>query len=470
MEQNFTRTLLAIRPSHELPRHEKTGMNTVRCPAWFIAGVASRQGKTTLTAGLARFHRNAGRRVRVFKTGPDFLDPMILERASGAPVHQLDLWMVGETHCRHLLHDAAREADLILVEGAMGLFDGNPSGADLAERFGIPIVAVIDASAMAGTFGAVAYGLRHYRPGLLFAGVVANRVTGDSHRDMLAESLPDGIPLMATLPRDQSVSLPERHLGLVQADEVDALNDRLEEAAFQIPGTALAKLPQPLVFPDEPVDKLPKLLAGVRIGVAHDMAFGFIYRANLDLLTALEAEVIEFSPLENDTLPKVDALWIPGGYPELYLEALGGNIPMVTALRNHHAAGKPLLAECGGMLYLLESLTDKEGQRGRMVGALPGSALMQPHLANIGMHSLELPEGTLRGHTFHHSRMETPMTPVGMSHPQRPHGNPEPLYRQGRLHASYLHLYFSSNPVASATLFSPRIPMEVVKNPRNDPA
>jgi len=184
------------------------------CPALFIAAPASGQGKTTVTAALAAHHRGQGRRVRVFKTGPDFLDPMILERASAAPVYQLDLWMGGEEHCRQLLQAAAAEADLILIEGVMGLFDGDCSSADLAALFGIPIVVVIDGSAMAQTFGALAHGLATYRPGLPFAGVFANRLAGERHYEMLAESLPSGLASFGWLPRNADIALPERHLGL----------------------------------------------------------------------------------------------------------------------------------------------------------------------------------------------------------------------------------------------------------------
>ena len=181
-------------------------MNGRACPALFLAAPASGQGKTTVTAALARHHRDLGRLVRVFKTGPDFLDPMILERASGAPVYQLDLWMGGEAHCRQLLYQAASEADLILIEGVMGLFDGDSSSADLATRLGIPILAIIDASHMAQTFGALALGLATYRPGLPFAGVFANRVAGERHYQMLAESLPPGLTALGWLPRDADIA------------------------------------------------------------------------------------------------------------------------------------------------------------------------------------------------------------------------------------------------------------------------
>lgn len=418
-----------------------------------VAAPASGQGKTSVTAALARRHRAEGRRVRVFKTGPDFLDPMILERASGQPVYQLDLYMGGEAHCRQLLHEAAREADLILVEGVMGLFDGAPSGADLAALFGIPVLAVIDAAAMAQTFGAIVHGLASYRPDVRVAGVLANRVGGPRHADLLRDCLPAGVAWYGALPRAAALALPERHLGLVQADEVADLAARIEAAAAALPAAA-CRLPDPVAFPAGPAVPLPARLAGVRIAIARDAAFSFLYRANLDLLAALGAELVFFSPLAGDGLPDCDAVWLPGGYPELHLAALAANTALHAALRAHHAAGRPILAECGGMLFLAESLSDAAGRQAAMAGLLPGRALMQTGLAALGLQGVELPEGSLRGHTFHHSRLETELPPLARA------GNPnggagEAVYRSGRLTASYIHFYFPANPDAVACLFLP---------------
>ena len=425
----------------------------VSCPALLIAGCASGQGKTTVTAALARLHLQRGRRVRVFKIGPDFLDPMILERASGNPVYQLDLWMGGTAHCRQLLYEAAGDADVILVEGVMGLFDGDPSSADLAREFGIPVLAVIDAAAMAQTFGAVAHGLASYRNGLRFAGVLANRVGGTAHTGMLAESMPDGLRFFGGLPRDTGLALPSRHLGLVQAEEITDIDSRLERAAAVLEQTAVADLSQAVTFELEEAVTLPKLLDGCRIAVARDPAFSFVYRANLDLLRGMGAELVFFSPLADAVLPGADSLYLPGGYPELHLERLAANAGLKAAIHVHHARGKPIVAECGGMLYLLESLTDAQGRRAAMAGLLPGHATMQTRLANLGLQSAALPEGTLRGHSFHHSHMETTLTPLALTEDKRQHGRAEPVYRVGRLHAAYLHLYFPSNPEAAARLF-----------------
>ena len=423
------------------------------CPALLISAPASGQGKTSVTAALARKHRDAGRRVRVFKTGPDFLDPMILQRAGGNPVYQLDLFMVGEADCRRLLHDAALEADLILIEGVMGLFDGAPSSADLATLFGIPVLAVIDARAMAQTFGAVAHGLATWRADIRLAGVLANRVGSARHADMLKTSLPPGLDWYGALPPEAAHALPERHLGLVQADEVADLEARIQHAADALPPEA-CRLPAPVAFEAGAAPPVPPLLQGQRIAIARDAAFSFLYPANLDLLAALGAELVFFSPLAGESLPICNAVWLPGGYPELHLQALAANTALPAALREHHLAGKPVLAECGGMLYLAESLTDADGTRANLAGLLPARAVMQKRLAGLGLQGITLPEGPLRGHTFHHSRLETDLPPLARA--DNPNGGAgEAVYRLGRLTASYMHFYFPSNPEAAAALFLP---------------
>ena len=430
-------------------------MTLQRCPALLVSAAASGQGKTSVTAALARYHRNQGRRVQVFKTGPDFLDPMILARASGYPVYQLDLWMVGEQACQQMLYQAAVTADLVLIEGVMGLFDGTPSSADLAQVLGIPVLAVVEANAMAQTFGAIAYGLAHYRPHLPFLGVLANRVANPGHAALLAESLPPGISYLGTLLRNSAITLPNRHLGLVQAEEINDLEDRLEAAATAIGQTELASLLEPVAFAPSSSTVPPPLLKNVRIGIARDDAFAFIYPANLDLLKKMGAELVFFSPLQDRELPAVDSVYLPGGYPELHLTELATNHAMLTALRQHHRAGKSIYAECGGMLYALETLTDKTGQQAPMLGLLPGHAVLQQRLVSLGMQSALLPEGELRGHTFHHSKMETPLRPLAYGKRQRGDQPGEAIYRLGRLTASYLHLYFPSNPPVAAKLFLP---------------
>lgn len=425
------------------------------CPALFISAPASHQGKTTLSAGLARYHRQQGRRVRVFKTGPDFLDPYVLEQASGHTVYTLDLWMNGEDDCRQLLYAAAAEADLILIEGSMGLFDGTPSSADLAQLFGVPVAAIIDASGMAQTFAAVAHGLATFRPGLPFYGVLANQVASARHAEMLTAALPASLNYLGAVMRQQDMGLPERHLGLVQAQEVADLEARLQRAAAQLANTALAQLPPPVAFQPAQPAVLPRLLDGMRIAIARDIAFSFIYPANVQTLQALGAELHYFSPLADDTLPDCDAVWLPGGYPELHLAHLAAASRCRASLHAHAAAGKPLYAECGGMLYLLDSLTDKQGASGQMLGLLPGHARLGSRLSALGLQQLELDGEVLRGHTFHYSSLDTPIAPLTHASRATGSGQGEPVYRHGSLLASYLHLYFPSNPEACARLFLP---------------
>jgi len=431
-----------------------------RC-ALFVSAPASGQGKTTLTAALARYHAERGRVVRVFKTGPDFIDPMILERASGAAVYQLDLWMGGEAHCRRLLYEAAGAADLLLVEGVMGLHDGAPSSADLAARFGIPVLAVIDAEAMAQTFGAIAFGLARYRPTLPWYGVVANRVAGPGHTELAKAGMPDDMRFLGGIRRDAGFELPERHLGLVQAAEVSDLEQRLSALAAMLDGMELTAMPPEveLSAPDEDLSAdasiLDRPLAGVRLGVARDRAFSFLYPANLDLLRAMGAELVFFSPLTDTELPAVDSLYLPGGYPELHLERLSANRGLAAALEHHVRGGKPAYAECGGMLYLMQSLTDHAGRSAAMAGVLPGHARLHQRLQGLGYHTAPLPGGGVRGHAFHHSTLETPLSPV--CHTERAQSSiaGEAIYRRERLVATYFHGYFPSCPRAVARLFRP---------------
>ena len=432
-------------------------MSSRRCAALFISAPASGQGKTTVTAALARYHASRGRTVQVFKTGPDFLDPMILERASGRAVHQLDLWMGGETHCQRLLYEAAGTAELILVEGVMGLYDGTPSSADLARLFGVPVLAVIDAQAMAQTFGAIAHGLAHYSPGLPFYGALANRVAGEGHARLAQEGTPAGLRFLGGLARQASIELPDRHLGLVQAEEIADLEQRLSASAAALQGTGLESLPPliELAAPDADTPPLEPLLTGVRIAVARDRAFSFLYPANLDLLRAMGAELVFFSPLKDADLPPVDSVYLPGGYPELHMDRLSANRTLARTLQRHVDAEKPVYAECGGMLYLLESLTDARGKRAMLAGILPGHAQLHARLQAIGYQSAPLPGGTLRGHTFHHSTISTALVPSAQTESARDSSRGEAIYRHKRLLATYFHGYFPSNPGAAAQLFRP---------------
>ncbi|KGS08724.1 cobyrinate a,c-diamide synthase [Burkholderia sp. ABCPW 111] len=508
------------------------------CPALFVSAAASGQGKTSVTAALARHHRRLGRRVRAFKTGPDFLDPMLLARASGASVYSLDLGMVGERGCRTLLARAAADADVILIEGVMGLFDGTPSSADLAQAFGVPVAAVISAQSMAQTFAALAFGLARFRPGVPFHGVFANRVGSERHAQLLRGALPASIRWLGHLPRDAQIALPERHLGLHQPDDVADLDARLDRAADAIAHTALAELPPVVEFafeagrdgggtiatpcaaharhrapstpraaddrddvaaaanaateaneaneadeadaadraretiaaanhsdgdgdsaasaaPARATNDAASRLAGKRIAIARDAAFSFIYPANLDQLEALGAELAFFSPLADEPVPDgADALYLPGGYPELHAARLAANATAARSIAAHVAAGRRVVAECGGMLYLSDSLTDADGVKTPMLGLVPGHAAMQRRFAALGMQTLATRFGAMTGHTFHYSRFATPLAPAAAATRPDDGAAGEAVYRHGPIVATYLHAYWPSNPRAAAALFA----------------
>lgn len=426
------------------------------CPALLVAAPASSQGKTTVVAALARLHARQGRKVRVFKCGPDFLDPQIHAIASGAPCQNIDLWMCGEEDARWRLAEAAREADLILIEGVMGLFDGDPSAAELATRLGIPILTVIDGAAMATSFGAIAYGLKHYRPGTPLTAAFANRVGSDYHAELLKQSLPDDIRWMGHLPRDNFAAMPERHLGLLPAAEIADLSARLDRMADALAKTDAALLPPAIEFSTAARPQLPQLLAGMTIAVARDAAFCFLYPANLECLEAMGANLVFFSPLADAALPTCDAAWLPGGYPELHGKALAANRALWAALAKHVAAGKPLFAECGGMMALFETLVDIDGNAHWMGSLIPGTVTMQKKLAALGMQEVALDgHPPLRGHTFHYSSAQAKLEPFTKATRKQGASEGEPVYRQENLTASYLHLYFPSSTVAAAGLFTP---------------
>ena len=434
---------------------------SVECPALFLTAPASNQGKTTITAALARYFSQQGYVVRVFKTGPDYLDPQILAQASGQPVEQLDIWMAGQDYCQQQLFLAAQQADLILVEGAMGMFDGEPSSADLAARFGIPMAIVMDVKGMAQTAAAVASGLASFRDDINVAGLIANRCGSERHAQLIRDALPANLPLLANLKRDEQVVLPERHLGLVQAEEVtEELEERFNAALDwlqQSTDQGLLSLPKPVTFTASAsaaqAARVPPLLAGKTIGVAKDAAFSFIYAANIKALQEMGASIVYFSPLHDSELPEADALWLPGGYPELHAKALSDNLAMRAAIVAFHESGKGILAECGGLLYSLQSLTDLHGTSYPMTGILAGQGAMRGKRGCQGMQTALLPQGEIRGHAHHRSRSDNTPTPVAFGRRQRHPAPGEAIYQHKGLTASYLHLFFPSNLAATAKVF-----------------
>jgi cobyrinic acid a,c-diamide synthase len=285
--------------------------------------------------------------------------------------------------------------------------------------------------------------------------VLANRVGSDRHAQMLQEALPETLRWCGHIAATDEIRLPDRHLGLHQAAEIDDLDTRLDRAADALTQTALTGLPPAVDFgaPAPPV--LPPLLRNRKIAIARDAAFSFVYPANVTLVQALGAQVHYFSPLADEALPAdTDALYLPGGYPELHAAALAGNARSAAAIRAHVAAGKPLVAECGGMLYLLDQLTDTQGVTTPMLGLLPGHATMQTRFTALGMQQIDSVHGPMTGHTFHYSKLDTALVPLRSA--TRPQGDApgEAVYRAGSIVATYMHAYWPSNPAFTAALFN----------------
>lgn len=419
----------------------------MQCPAVLISASASGQGKTLLTAAMARAWVLQGLSVQAFKCGPDFIDSKLLQEATRRPVYNLDLGMCGLEDGKALLYQAAQNVDVIVLEGVMGLYDGTPSTADIAKTFNLPVALVIDASGMAQTFAAVAKGLYDYDNALLKAGVIANKVGSLAHGKMLLESLPTQTPWLGMLQRDEKLALPERHLGLHLADEITGLEHRINTAASLLTQDNAITLPPSVVFESPANPKVQPLLAGKTIAVANDAAFCFIYQANIDCLQSLGAKVVYFSLLEGAALPAADAYWIPGGYPELHLEKISQNHTMRAALQQAVDAHKPILAECGGMLALGEQLNGVPA-----MGLLKGSGHLSPKLQGLGTQHLDIGDKTISAHTFHYAEFKTALTPTW--HARNKYGQGEAVYDYHSITASFLHFYFPSNLQLTAEFFT----------------
>ncbi len=428
------------------------------CKAIMIASPGSRQGKTLLTATLARRAVNQGYRVQVFKMGPDYLDPTILEQASKNTVYNLDLWMMGESHCRQLLYQAAKHHDIILVESLMGLHDHHPSSAHLAALFRLPVLLVINVAKLAQTSAAIVHGLKNNpgsHPQPTIYGVIGNCVGSDNHHRLLHDSITSVSHYIGSIRRDDSMHLPQRHLGLVQGREIDDLDNRLNHAARWLDRCHIDLALPTVRFTGAPSIADPaKPLAGTTIAVAKDAAFGFIYAENIETLNRLGASCLYFSPLNNEPVPPCDALWLPGGYPELHLPRLTQHRQTQASIKQHCMDDKPVLAECGGMMYLGRSIRDLSGSVWKMCDAFEFDCQLHNRFQRVGLQRLATECGTIKGHSFHHSSLRTRMKPT--YHAQTQDGQTgENIYVRGNTHLSYLHYYFRSNPQFISTLFNP---------------
>ncbi len=443
-----------------------------------VAGTSSGVGKTTVTLALIALLRRRGLRVQPFKGGPDFLDTTHHTRIAGRPARNLDTWMLRPEVNRDIFRRALIGADAAIVEGMMGLFDGKEalteigSSAEIAKLLDLPVLLVADAAKSARSLAATVLGFELFDPALSLAGVILNRVGGERHAALLTSAIHGSCRtrVLGWLPREPRMAIAERHLGLHGADlalgddaEVKQQLDLLASMAEQHFDTkALLELGGDLAAFERDLAEAepPALRPLVRIGVARDAAFSFYYEDNLDLLRAAGAEIVPFSPMDDAALPpELDALYLGGGYPELHARELSRNHSMLGELRAF-VANRPIYAECGGMLYLSESLTTSDGTAWPMAGALPLRFEMTPRLVDFGYVSVTLtqdtllgPAGTeLRGHSFHYSRISEPAA-LRTSYDVRFSISGKQVQEGFLYHgilATYVHLHFRTQPAVAA--------------------
>lgn len=438
-------------------------------PTIVVGGTESGVGKTSIALGLMRAFRDRGAVVQPFKVGPDFVDPLHHRRAAGRESYNLDGWMAGREGVRQTFRRATRGADVAVVEGVMGLFDGYAPDADVgstaevAATLEAPVVLVVDAWSKARSAAAVVQGFADFAPEVDLAGVVFNRVAGDGHLDLLREAVADAVdsPVFGGLPRDEDVAIPERHLGLDlpgRSEAYDTQIDRLGELVGEhldlerlesLAETSLA------VESSRGGEGDGRRETDVRLGVARDEAFCFYYRDNLDRLRELGCELVSFSPLADEWPDGLDGVYLGGGYPEEYAGELAESGRVRRGVAEAVDRGTPVLAECGGMMWLGEWLETVDGDRHEMVGALPVGTTMteRPTLGYVEVEATGAAPffptgGVARGHVFHHAEYEDGAD--GRSAPFELEARGRPAEPGGwvveRTVASWVHLYFGSRP------------------------
>ncbi|HEY2248436.1 MAG TPA: cobyrinate a,c-diamide synthase [Bradyrhizobium sp.] len=426
-----------------------------------ISAPASGAGKTTLTLALARAFRDRGLTVQCFKSGPDYIDPAFHMAATGRASVNIDSWAMTRDTIERLTA-RADDADLVLIEGSMGLFDGvatsgqcgTGASADLAAMMGWPVLLVLDPSGQAQTAAAVATGLRDFRSGVRIAGIVLNRVASPRHEDLVRRAMEGaGVAVLGALPRHAPISLPERHLGLVQAEELARLDTLISEAARLVAERldldAVLRLAE-CAWTAPPTNAAPRLTPpGQRIALARDAAFSFVYPHVLEGWRAAGAEIVPFSPLANEE-PDVscDVCWLPGGYPELHAGQITANGRFRDRLRAF-ARTKPVHGECGGYMVLGEGLTDAKGTRHEMAGLLGLETSFAKRRMHLGYRRAELatdmpghaPGTQLRGHEFHYATiLAQPDPPLAAVRDANGADVPETGSRRGRVTGTFFHL------------------------------
>ncbi len=438
-------------------------------PRLVIAGISSNVGKTTVMVGLVRALRARGLRVAVFKCGPDYLDPTYHVRAAGAPCHNLDGWMMGREAVLSTFMHASQGADIALLEGVMGLFDGasptsdEGSTAEIVKWLQAPVLLVCDAGGMARSIAALAKGFSTFDPDLQISGLICNRLGSRGHLDLLRKATEGKPPVLGGLPKEAALAFADRYLGLHSADRVTvpedvfvSWGDRVSEWCDVDAIIALARSAPAL--PQVPATaRIVGEGTRCRIGLAFDEAFHFYYDDNLRRLENLGAELVRFSPIHDAHLPDVDGLYFGGGYPEVHAEDLSRNLSMRKDVRSFAESQGPIYGECGGLMYLSNGIRTLDGTLHPMVGLIPGEAEMKDRLQALGYVEVDTKSETMlgpsglkfRGHQFRYSDFRLPAEVECTYSVRRRRGGEvfQEGYRQGNTLASYVHAHWASNPL-----------------------
>ena len=424
-------------------------------PQLLIGALHSGSGKTTFTMGILRALQRQGLQVQPFKCGPDYIDTRFHALAAGRESVNLDTWLASERHVRDLYARYGADADVCVVEGVMGLFDGYDrmagSSAAIARLLDIPVVLVVGARSMAYTVAAQLHGMKTFLPGLRLAGVVFNQVSSENHFRFLAQACEDaGLRCFGWLPKVPDLEIPSRHLGLTLAagQEMERWIDRAADLV-----TRCLDLPALLEAVCVAAAEAPAVASAapgtLRIAVARDAAFNFTYRENLSRLSQL-GQVRFFSPLAGDPLPEADLVYLPGGYPELFAPELSSRRETMQQLRDYAESGGRILAECGGMIYLSRAIEGVEGGPYPLCGVLPFSATMDGARLQLGYRRLVDAAGReWRGHEFHYSAVTAPdaLPSVAQQYDARGGAVATPLYRYKNVIAGYTHLYWGETGI-----------------------
>ncbi|KAB7709132.1 cobyrinate a,c-diamide synthase [Bacillus aerolatus] len=433
-----------------------------------IAGTGSGAGKTTVTLGLMAAFTARGRSVQGFKCGPDYIDPAYHTAVTGRPSRNLDSWMMDRQIVKDIYARGAEEADLSILEGVMGYFDGKDplkndgSSADLSTLLHCPVLLVVNCASMARSAAAIVKGFQAMDPSGKIVGVIANRVGSESHYHIVKAAIEQEcrIPVVGYLKKESAIAIPERHLGLVPSVERGELAGFFHQLGDLVSATldleAIWNMAEaPIVEKSEHSIFKQKKAATVKIAVAKDAAFNFYYKENLELLEANGAELLFFSPLSNESIPKeADGLYIGGGFPEEFAARLAENTGAKSSIREAITNGMPTFAECGGFMYLTNSIEDTEGHIYPMTGVISGKVTMQKKLAALGYRELTglqpnflLPAGEkARGHEFHYSSFSTDESfPAAWQSAGRRGTKQEGCLIENVV-AGYSHVHFASSP------------------------